>query len=83
MTKLSAYTIAANCTDFTDCKSGAYDLIQAQLNYELKGKVIPSYFAKRLKKLDHKAINKYGANGLWIMDVYYDVYGTWNFTEIC
>ena len=79
---LSPYTIASNCTDFTDCKSGAYEIIQKQQIFEYRGMKIPSYFKIRLKKLDSKAINKYGANAHWIIDVYFEVYGTWNFTEI-
>jgi tRNA1(Val) A37 N6-methylase TrmN6 len=81
-TKLSPYTIAANCTDFTDCKSGAHEIIEAQQRCELAGKKIPAWYASRLKKIDRKAILKYGAAVRWIMDVYGEVYGHWNFTEI-
>jgi hypothetical protein len=81
-TKLSPYTIASNCTDFADCKSGAREIIEAQQKCEHAGKKIPSWYASRLKKLETKAILKYGANGRWIMDVYGDVYGNWNFSEI-
>ena len=82
MKSLSAYTIDRNCTDFADCKAGAYEIIEAQMMCEINGKKIPSYFAIRLKKLEKKAILKFDAPGRWIFNIYGEVYGHWNFNEI-
>lgn len=55
--KLSAYTIAANCSDKSDCQAGI-DEIRDQIRFrELKGKSVPGYFYLRLGSLKDK-LNK-------------------------
>jgi len=56
--KLSAYTIATNCSDKSDCQAGI-DEIREQIRYrESIGKSIPDYYYLRLGSLKNK-INSY------------------------
>ncbi len=51
MKKLSAYTIASNCSDMQDLKDGIQEIqerISQRLSYNIK---IPAYYYYRLDKL--------------------------------
>lgn len=62
MNKLSAYTIATNCTDITDLQSGI-DEINETIQFCMKEKrKIPSYYFVRLKKLETKLKRKQTIN---------------------
>lgn len=62
MNKLSAYTIATNCTDITDFKS-SIDEINETIQICMKEKrKIPSYYFVRLKKLETKLKRKQTIN---------------------
>ncbi len=54
MEKLSAYTIAANCTDITDCNYGIDELWDASDRYKKAGRKAPEYIYKRIEKLEAK-----------------------------
>ena len=49
--KLSAYTIASNCTDLTDAKDGFYEIDEAEKKYKKLGKKIPAFWKIRQSKL--------------------------------
>lgn len=62
MNKLSAYTIATNCTDTTDLQNGI-DEINETIKLRIKqGRKIPSYYYCRLKKLEKKLSAKQRIN---------------------
>lgn len=51
---LSAYTIAENCTDISDCNAGIDDIWEA-VEYRQQHKLkIPDFYMKRLAKLEAK-----------------------------
>ncbi|MBR6266345.1 MAG: hypothetical protein IKR66_07130 [Bacteroidales bacterium] len=52
--KLSAYTIASNCTDITDCNCGITELYDAYNRYLKEGKKTPEYIWTRMEKLEAK-----------------------------
>ncbi|MBR4620563.1 MAG: hypothetical protein IKO46_06240 [Salinivirgaceae bacterium] len=54
MEKLSAYTIAANCTDIIDCNDGISELWDAYDLYKKAGRKVPEYIYKRIEKLETK-----------------------------
>ena len=56
--KLSAYTVARNCSDLTDILFGLDDLYQAMDMYTKAGKEVPSIVYIRLHKL-RQAETKY------------------------
>lgn len=62
MNKLSAYTIAANCTDTTDLQSGIDEINEAIKLRTKQGQKIPSYYFCRLKKLEKKLSAKQRIN---------------------
>ena len=51
---LSPYTIAANCTDTTDCNDGISELWNACDRYKAAGQKVPEYIYKRIEKLNAK-----------------------------
>ena len=55
--KLSAYTIAANCLDKSDCKSGIQEIRNLIKYRELINKSVPYYVYTRLGKLEDKLQN--------------------------
>lgn len=52
--KLSAYTIASNCTDLTDVQCGINDINKAIKEFTAKGEKVPKIHLKRLQKLKEK-----------------------------
>lgn len=52
--KLSAYTIASNCTDLTDVQCGINDINEAIKDLADKGSKVPEMYIKRLHKLIEK-----------------------------
>ena len=58
MNKLSAYTIAANCTDISDIQSGIDEINEVIQHRFKQNKKVPSYFYIRLKKLETKLKKK-------------------------
>lgn len=51
---LSAYTIATNCTDITDCNYGISELWDAYDRYKAAELTVPKYIYKRIEKLNAK-----------------------------
>lgn len=51
---LSAYTIAENCTDKSDCQAGIDEIRDLIKVYELTNKEVPLYFYTRLGNLKVK-----------------------------
>ena len=66
MIQLSAYTIATNCTDITDCNYGIDEILEGCEKYQKMGKHFPSFFHTRLEKLEAKrdklSIKEHGMN---------------------
>ena len=54
MKKLSAYTVASNCTDLTDIRDGIAEIHEAMKTCVESGKHIPSFYVSRLAKLETK-----------------------------
>lgn len=54
MKKLSAYTVASNCTDLTDIRDGIAEIHEAMKACVESGKRIPSFYVSRLAKLETK-----------------------------
>lgn len=54
MKKLSAYTVASNCTDLTDIRDGIAEIHEAMKACVESGKHIPSFYVSRLAKLETK-----------------------------
>ena len=54
MKKLSAYTVASNCTDWTDIRDGIAEIHEAMKACVESGKHIPSFYVSRLGKLETK-----------------------------
>ena len=52
--QLSAYTIASNCTDITDCNYGIEEILEGYEKYRKMGKFSPKFFDNRLEKLEAK-----------------------------
>lgn len=62
MNKLSAYTIAANCTDIIDLQSGIDETNEAIQICIKENRKIPSHYFARLKKLETKLNKKQAIN---------------------
>lgn len=62
MNKLSAYTIAANCTDIIDLQSGINEINEAIQICIKENRKIPSHYSIRLKKLETKLNKKQAIN---------------------
>lgn len=56
MKKLSAYTIASNCTDLTDCCDGLIEIFEAIKERRRAGKRVFVYQGERLRKLRIKLV---------------------------
>jgi len=54
MKKLSAYTVASNCTDLTDIRDGIAEIHEAMKARIESGKHIPAFYVSRLAKLETK-----------------------------
>ena len=54
MKKLSAYTVASNCTDLTDIRDGLAEIHEAMKDCIESGKHIPLFYVSRLAKLETK-----------------------------
>ena len=54
MNKLSAYTIASNCTDSIDIKDGIDEINEAIQMCIKRNRTVPSYYYVRLEKLETK-----------------------------
>lgn len=54
MSRLSAYTIASNCSDVTDLKDGLKEVEDFMELLETSGKSIPTMVYKRYNKLNEK-----------------------------
>ena len=54
MKKLSAYTVASNCTDLTDRRDGIAEIHEAMKARIESGKHIPAFYVSRLAKLETK-----------------------------
>ena len=52
--KISAYTIANNCTDTTDCKAGIKEIRNEIRIIEAKNGKVPMFYYTRLGKLKDK-----------------------------
>ena len=52
MKKLTAYTVASNCTDLTDIRDGIAEIHEAMKACVESGKRIPSFYVSRLAKLE-------------------------------
>ncbi len=52
--KLSAYTVASNCSDLTDVREGIKEIQDAILKINSENKNVPAYFFSRLSKLKAK-----------------------------
>ena len=52
MKKLSAYTVASNCTDLTDIRDGIAEIHEAMKTCVESGIHIPSFYVSRLAKLE-------------------------------
>ena len=52
--RLSPYTIASNCTDFTDICDGINEIQDEMKRLVSEGKNVPSFFYSRLSKLQTK-----------------------------
>lgn len=60
MNKLSAYTIASNCTDSIDIKDGIDEINEAIQMCIKQNRTVPSYYYVRLEKLETKLKKKAG-----------------------
>lgn len=69
MKKLSAYTVASNCTDLTDIRDGIAEIHEAMKTCVESGKHIPSFYVSRLAKLETKNLNS--GYDLYASPVYY------------
>ena len=58
MNKLSAYTIASNCTDSIDIKDGIDEINEAIQMCIKQNRTVPSYYYVRLEKLETKLKKK-------------------------
>lgn len=54
MKKLSAYTVASNCTDLTDIRDGLAEIHEAMKDCIESGKHISLFYVSRLAKLEAK-----------------------------
>ena len=54
MKKLSAYTVASNCTDLMDIRDGIAEIHEAMKARIESGKHIPAFYVSRLAKLETK-----------------------------
>ena len=54
MKKLSAYTVASNCTDLMDIRDGIAEIHEAMKARIESGKHIPAFYVSRLVKLETK-----------------------------